>query len=231
MDEAPLSGEALQMLLVEDDEGTAALVMRLLSPYDVDITAVSSLPEALDELADNQYEVVFSDLGLGATEGAEVIRHLRAEAPEVPLVAYSSSVGGPLSHLLMERVHDEDVILMTSPEADVGVWALQTMCVLMGEARRTRGRWARMEMRMLALTTSVETALTHQAGAPSVQVVQPPGVGAGLLSALDLSGVSATVRGAIVLALALTLLVLALALALRFGLDPGVVGDAVRSQI
>jgi DNA-binding response OmpR family regulator len=79
------------VLLVEDSEGLAHIVRRLLTRagFAVDVTA--SGEEALDYLKDNQPLLLLLDYYLPDMEGGEVVTRLRAQGNRVPFIFMTGS--------------------------------------------------------------------------------------------------------------------------------------------
>ncbi|WP_294333336.1 response regulator transcription factor [uncultured Sphingomonas sp.] len=81
--EAP---SALRALVVEDDAQLSALLVRQLGGLGYDVTAVGDGRAAITALAEARYDVVLLDRMLPVIEGVEVLRRIRAEGIETPVI-------------------------------------------------------------------------------------------------------------------------------------------------
>jgi PAS domain S-box-containing protein len=86
--------QQLRILSVDDDPAVSSALIRLLRPDGHHVAAVCSGEEALERLADERFDVVLADLGLGTgIDGWELARRVRAGWPRVRFVLASGSVG------------------------------------------------------------------------------------------------------------------------------------------
>jgi serine phosphatase RsbU (regulator of sigma subunit) len=83
----PAVGDAITVLLVEDDDGDALIVDDLLSEALIGarITRSRTFADALTELSP-QIDCVLLDLKLPDVEGLDTVLRLRAQAPDTPLI-------------------------------------------------------------------------------------------------------------------------------------------------
>jgi C4-dicarboxylate-specific signal transduction histidine kinase len=84
-----VTGNALQVLMVEDDKAQAVLVRAVLaqSTYGrFSLTTVQRLDEALDRLEQQPFDVVLLDLGLPDSRGLETLERIRRQTREMPIV-------------------------------------------------------------------------------------------------------------------------------------------------
>lgn len=84
----------LHVLHIEDDSIDALAFERILGHiyhYDFLLTQVPSLDQALDELANTNFDIAFLDLSLPDAAGLQSIRTLQQNAPELPIVILSGS--------------------------------------------------------------------------------------------------------------------------------------------
>ena len=106
--EKPVSKEALEdsfnristfidqqvkrLLVVEDDEQQRKSMIELISHEDVEITAVASAREALEQLASTHFDCMVLDLGLaGGTDGFELLETVKADRrmQDLPIIIYT----------------------------------------------------------------------------------------------------------------------------------------------
>ena len=88
MGETERSGR-MHLLVVEDDAMTRRLLRAWLEPMGYDVTEVSSGTGALAQPLDT-IDAVCLDLGLDDMPGSDVLKHLRAQAPDVPVVVVTA---------------------------------------------------------------------------------------------------------------------------------------------
>lgn len=81
------SARPLRVLLVEDHETTLAVLTRLLRRAGHDVTPASRIAEARQRLAEGDFDLLISDLGLPDGTGTDLVRGLDGHAP--PSIALS----------------------------------------------------------------------------------------------------------------------------------------------
>jgi HAMP domain-containing protein/CheY-like chemotaxis protein len=79
------------LLIVEDDEVQRNTLVELIGDRDVEITAVGSGSEALDQMARRSYDCIVLDLGLNDMSGLELLEQMRSDATlsQVPVIIYT----------------------------------------------------------------------------------------------------------------------------------------------
>lgn len=94
---APLPVAGLQVLLVEDDADSRNMVIRVLAEFGINVTAVSSSPEALVALQELKPDVLVSDIGMPGEDGYTLMRKVRQmeagnghRLPAIALSGYAS---------------------------------------------------------------------------------------------------------------------------------------------
>ncbi|HKI63691.1 MAG TPA: response regulator [Burkholderiales bacterium] len=75
-----------KVLVVDDDPIVGKSIDRILSPRGYAVIAASSGPEALDKLAREEYDVVYTDIKMPGMDGLEVAARIRASRPWLPVV-------------------------------------------------------------------------------------------------------------------------------------------------
>jgi len=80
-----------RLLVVEDDETQRQSMVDLIAHEDVEITAVGSAEEALEELEKTRYDCMVLDLGLQGTDGFELLETVKASpaASDLPIIIYT----------------------------------------------------------------------------------------------------------------------------------------------
>jgi CheY-like chemotaxis protein len=94
---AALTG--VRVLLVEDHHDTAELLRAVLGRHGAGVRVAASLAEALAMLADLEFDVLVSDIGMPDGTGYELVQQMRAQAhaagrPPMPAVALTAFAGG-----------------------------------------------------------------------------------------------------------------------------------------
>ncbi len=79
------------LLIIEDDDVQRGTLVELIGDRDVEITAVPSGTDALDQLARRDYDCIVLDLGLHDMTGFEFLEKMRAdrEMSQVPVIIYT----------------------------------------------------------------------------------------------------------------------------------------------
>jgi signal transduction histidine kinase/CheY-like chemotaxis protein/predicted RNA-binding protein with RPS1 domain len=93
-------GSLGKILVVEDDEGVCASLSDWLSQRGLSVDQAVSLPEAISQLRQHSYEIIFLDMNLAADDGLEVVRFLQA-FDQPPHVCVMSS-----PYTILERMHE-----------------------------------------------------------------------------------------------------------------------------
>jgi CheY-like chemotaxis protein len=87
-------GYAPRILIVDDEPAVRALFDHVLSEDGYWVSAVGTAREALRALSDTTFEVAVIDLSLPDEDGFEVVRQIRAQFPEVKILAVSGFMVG-----------------------------------------------------------------------------------------------------------------------------------------
>jgi HAMP domain-containing protein/CheY-like chemotaxis protein/signal transduction histidine kinase len=79
------------LLVVEDDENQRRAMVELIAHEDVNITAVGTAEEALDELDKTEYDCMVLDLGLQEMNGFELLERVKSDArrQDLPIIVYT----------------------------------------------------------------------------------------------------------------------------------------------
>jgi CheY-like chemotaxis protein len=88
-----------RVLLVEDDSTVGgAFLNHIREDYEVDIDWAVDGEQAVNFLKRKSYDIVFLDLVLPRKNGVEVLRHIKATKPSLPVIVVTGAVGSPLWH-------------------------------------------------------------------------------------------------------------------------------------
>jgi CheY-like chemotaxis protein len=79
------------LLIVEDDETQRSTLVELIGDRDVEITAVGTGGEALDQMDRHQFDCIVLDLGLNDMSGLQLLEKMRADRSlsQVPVIIYT----------------------------------------------------------------------------------------------------------------------------------------------
>jgi DNA-binding NtrC family response regulator len=75
-----------RILIVDDDASVAQVIARMAGHFGHRTQIAGGVDEAIGKLAEAPFDVVFTDLVMGERGGLELLEHVRAESPEVPVV-------------------------------------------------------------------------------------------------------------------------------------------------
>jgi PAS domain S-box-containing protein len=86
--------KGVKVLVVDDDEDARDVLRAALNSYGADVTTAIGAPQALDAIASENIDVLVSDINMPGMDGYELIRRVRAMAPEqggrIPAVALTA---------------------------------------------------------------------------------------------------------------------------------------------
>jgi hypothetical protein len=104
--------EQLRVLLVEDSEDDAALLLRELkrAGYDVAHDRVYTAEAIQQSLAKHDWDLVISDHGMPAFSGTEALQIVRRLAPDTPFIFVSGSIGEDIAVAAM-RAGAQDYVM------------------------------------------------------------------------------------------------------------------------
>ena len=78
-----------RILLVDDDHNVLTTVRFMLEAREHEVTAVSSVDECLDQMADQDFDLLITDIIMPHKDGTELIQLLRKRADAPPIIAMS----------------------------------------------------------------------------------------------------------------------------------------------
>ncbi len=86
-----MTEEPLRILLIEDDQNDALILLRLLAdpnqpPFRFECRCAQTLAEGLTDLSKESWDIILLDLTLPDSRGIETVRGVRAQAGETPIV-------------------------------------------------------------------------------------------------------------------------------------------------
>ena len=78
-----------KVLIVDDDSAIRTLLEKVMKSNDLETSSASSGQDALDLLKKNTYDVILMDIMLGDMEGFEVIKLIRKQGIQTPVIIIS----------------------------------------------------------------------------------------------------------------------------------------------
>jgi PAS domain S-box-containing protein len=84
--------KGLRILLVEDNYVNQLLVIEMLKPKEIFVTAVQNGVDALKALESNQYDLILMDIQMPVMDGLETIKRIRAAKNPIPIIALTGAV-------------------------------------------------------------------------------------------------------------------------------------------
>lgn len=78
-----------KILIVDDDEQIIRAIKKILTRNNYDTDTAENGQVALDKLAQNNFDLIITDIIMPQKEGIELIRDLRKNYPDLPVIAMS----------------------------------------------------------------------------------------------------------------------------------------------
>ncbi len=96
----------LNVLVVEDDQVLRASFQQLLSYLFAEVDAAVDGQDALDQLAEKNYDIVLTDLRMPRMSGFQLLQEIRQQSPQQPIVVISAHEDEVLRReLVVYKVH------------------------------------------------------------------------------------------------------------------------------
>jgi CheY-like chemotaxis protein len=83
----------MKILLADDSPYIRAALARLFTHHKIEVVEAATGREALDKLQTESVALVISDLDMPEMNGIELAKHVRANHPDLPLLAFTGSSG------------------------------------------------------------------------------------------------------------------------------------------
>ena len=100
------------VLVVEDDVSTQRGILKLLTVLQYEASAVASAVAALEEIQKRQPDVVLSDFLLPEFDALWLLKQLRAEWPDLPVIV---TTGAILPESSIREAKESGVVLLGKP--------------------------------------------------------------------------------------------------------------------
>lgn len=84
--------KGLRILLAEDNAVNQVLVIEMLKPKEISVTAVQNGVEVLRTLESNEYDLILMDIQMPIMDGLETIKRIREAKNPIPIIALTGSV-------------------------------------------------------------------------------------------------------------------------------------------
>jgi len=96
----------LNVLVVEDDQVLRESFQQLLSYLFAEVDAAVDGQDALDQLAEKNYDIVLTDLRMPRMSGFQLLQEIRQQSPQQPIVVISAHEDEVLRReLVVYKVH------------------------------------------------------------------------------------------------------------------------------
>jgi CheY-like chemotaxis protein len=109
---APIPGAGETVLVVEDQDAVRDVTVRILRRNGYVVLEAATGAEAISVAADNEIDLLLTDVVMPKMSGRELAEHLRISRPDLPVLymsGYAQGLFGPL------RALDEGVALIPKP--------------------------------------------------------------------------------------------------------------------
>jgi CheY-like chemotaxis protein len=93
-EEARIGARPVRILVVEDDESTRLLLVKVLTDDGFDVTAVADGGEAAPLLGAREYDLLLTDVDMPEMDGFELTEVASKEQPPVPVLMLTGSTDG-----------------------------------------------------------------------------------------------------------------------------------------
>ena len=77
------------VLVVDDDQAVRTMLCKIMTGNDFDVVQAESGPEALDAVAENDFDLILLDINMHGMDGVEVINKLRGQGKNMPIMVIS----------------------------------------------------------------------------------------------------------------------------------------------
>lgn len=111
-----LNLEGMNILLVEDEPGSRALMVFILEEVGANLVAVASANAALDALSCNSFDLLLSDIGLPDIDGYRLLQQIRASGQELPAIALTAYAGEVNRQAALDAGYQQHLSKPISPD-------------------------------------------------------------------------------------------------------------------
>ncbi len=106
--------QAINVLIVDDEERFRTILAKLLGTHGVNARSVGSGAEALEEIANNPYEVVLLDVKMPGMTGIEALAEIKRRSPDVEVIILTGHASVDAAVEIM-RLGGADYLLKPCP--------------------------------------------------------------------------------------------------------------------
>jgi nitrogen-specific signal transduction histidine kinase len=117
----PAAARTWSVLVVDDDDDLRASACRLLAGFGCTTTEAVDMAEALGQIEQSHHDLVLSDVRMPGGSGVDLLRELRRNGSEVPVVLMTGHPGD-----LQELGDDLDPVVVQKPFAAMELFAAMT---------------------------------------------------------------------------------------------------------
>jgi HAMP domain-containing protein/CheY-like chemotaxis protein/signal transduction histidine kinase len=114
-----LSDGVKRLLVVEDDERQRQSIIELVGDDDVEITAVGTAEEALEQIGETHFDCMVLDLGLQGTDGFKLLEQVKGneQMQDLPIIIYTGKELSPQEETQLRRYAETIIVKdVKSPE-------------------------------------------------------------------------------------------------------------------
>ncbi|HSK21255.1 MAG TPA: HAMP domain-containing protein [Longimicrobiales bacterium] len=150
-----IATDVRKLLVVEDDDTQRQSMIELIGADDVEITAVGSAEEALEQIAATRFDCMVLDLGLAGMSGFTLLEQIKDTpgAEDLPIIVYTGKDLSPAEETQLKRYAETIIVKdVKSPERLLDETALFL--------HRVEGRLPEGKRRMLERLHSSEPAFS-----------------------------------------------------------------------
>lgn len=106
------------VLVIEDDENNSKALEALFTRRGVEVTPAFTGAEGLEKLAGGKHELVILDLGLPDNDGIEILKKIKAQSPNLPVIIFTGRDLTSQELLYVQRYDNTTVVLKSSQSHD-----------------------------------------------------------------------------------------------------------------
>ncbi len=156
-----MNGDAIKILLIEDNPGDARLIQYMLAEAQgptCDLEWVDCLRAGLDRLAAGGIDLVLLDLGLPESVGLDTLRHMQEQVPSVPTLVVLSGLNDENIALQAVQMGAQDYLVKGRVDASLLMRSIRYAMERSQAKEALRQAHAQLEQRVLERTVELVEA-------------------------------------------------------------------------